>query len=199
VSWRAVLCEKLIVAELLKFPWLHWTRNSLPCSQRDNTEPVISLMSCVSFLPPNFCGINLNTRLPISGLDGKLISSDNQWRHIAFINVVIFHSGFWEVPLPFLHIKNNKNAWEELIAYLPWYSTDRIKNDASVQQFFYCCMFIRCRGKIFTEPLPSNRRCIQIQRHRPMGVICGVTSAKVKKMCFCTSILPIRLYGAVLN
>jgi hypothetical protein len=25
-----------------------------------------------------------------------------------------------------------------------------------VQQFFYCCVCIRCRGKVFIEPLPSN-------------------------------------------
>jgi hypothetical protein len=25
-----------------------------------------------------------------------------------------------------------------------------------VQQFFYCCVCICCRGNIFTEPLPSN-------------------------------------------
>jgi hypothetical protein len=27
-----------------------------------------------------------------------------------------------------------------------------------VQQFIYCCVCIRCRGKVFTEPLPSNNR-----------------------------------------
>jgi hypothetical protein len=26
-----------------------------------------------------------------------------------------------------------------------------------VQQFFYCCVCIRCRGNVFTEPLPSNK------------------------------------------
>jgi hypothetical protein len=31
-----------------------------------------------------------------------------------------------------------------------------------VQQFFYCCVCIRCRGNIFTEPLPSNDRGIHI-------------------------------------
>jgi hypothetical protein len=50
-----------------------------------------------------------------------------------------------------------------------------------VQQFFYCCVCIRYRGKvsteplpsndkgIFTEPLPSNNRGIHIQTHRLMG------------------------------
>jgi hypothetical protein len=27
-----------------------------------------------------------------------------------------------------------------------------------VQQFFYCCVCIHCRGNIFAEPLPSNER-----------------------------------------
>jgi hypothetical protein len=32
-----------------------------------------------------------------------------------------------------------------------------------VQQFCYCCVCIRCRGKVFTEPLLSNDRGIHIQ------------------------------------
>jgi hypothetical protein len=37
-----------------------------------------------------------------------------------------------------------------------------------VQQFFYCCMCIRCRGNVFTEPLPSK---IYIQTPRLIGGI----------------------------
>jgi hypothetical protein len=40
-----------------------------------------------------------------------------------------------------------------------------------VQQFFYCCVCISCRGNVFTEPLPSNDRGIHIQTHRLMGGI----------------------------
>jgi hypothetical protein len=40
-----------------------------------------------------------------------------------------------------------------------------------VQQFFYCCLFIRCRGNVFTEPLPSNDKGSQIWTHRMMGVV----------------------------
>jgi hypothetical protein len=40
-----------------------------------------------------------------------------------------------------------------------------------VQQFVYCCVCIRCRGKVFTEPLPTNDRRIHIQTHRLMGGI----------------------------
>jgi hypothetical protein len=29
-----------------------------------------------------------------------------------------------------------------------------------IQQFFYCCLCIRCRGKVFAEPFPSNSRGI---------------------------------------
>jgi hypothetical protein len=53
--------------------------------------------------------------------------------------------------------EENKKFWEELIAYFPWYDTGRIENEAS-EQFFYCWMCIRCRGKVFTEPLPNNDR-----------------------------------------
>jgi hypothetical protein len=40
-----------------------------------------------------------------------------------------------------------------------------------VQQFFYSCSFIRCRGNVLTEPLPINDRGIQIQTHGLMGRI----------------------------
>jgi hypothetical protein len=39
-----------------------------------------------------------------------------------------------------------------------------------VQQFFYCCVYIRGRGNVFTEPLPSNARGIHIQTHRLIGI-----------------------------
>jgi hypothetical protein len=42
----------------------------------------------------------------------------------------------------------NKKFCEELIAYFPLIQHG--------QQFFYCCVCIRCRGNDFTEPFPSN-------------------------------------------
>jgi hypothetical protein len=49
---------------------------------------------------------------------------------------------------------NNKKFWEELIAYFPLVG-HRPHRKRRVQQFLYC-MCIRCRGNVFTEPLPSN-------------------------------------------
>jgi hypothetical protein len=40
-----------------------------------------------------------------------------------------------------------------------------------VQQFFCCCVCIRCRGNIVTEPLPSNDKGIHIYTHSLMGGI----------------------------
>jgi hypothetical protein len=37
-----------------------------------------------------------------------------------------------------------------------------------VQEFFYFYVCIHCRGKVFTEPLPSNGRGINIQTDRFM-------------------------------
>jgi hypothetical protein len=31
-----------------------------------------------------------------------------------------------------------------------------------VQQYFYCCVCIRCRGNVFTEPLPSSDKGIHM-------------------------------------
>jgi hypothetical protein len=37
-----------------------------------------------------------------------------------------------------------------------WYDTDRVEN--CVQRFFYFCMYILCRGDVFTDPLLFNGR-----------------------------------------
>jgi hypothetical protein len=49
-----------------------------------------------------------------------------------------------------LQQKQYKKFWEELIAYFPLIDTDRVKR--RVQEFYYCCMRIRWRGNVFTEP-----------------------------------------------
>jgi hypothetical protein len=55
------------------------------------------------------------------------------------------------------HKIQNKKCWEELIAYFPLTGHGQHRK-RRVQQFFYCCVCIRCRGNVFTEPLPSNNR-----------------------------------------
>jgi hypothetical protein len=57
----------------------------------------------------------------------------------------------------------NKKFWEELIAYFPLIHQPHRKR--RVQQFFYYCVCICCRGNVFTEPLPSNDRGIHIQAY----------------------------------
>jgi hypothetical protein len=49
-------------------------------------------------------------------------------------------------------------AWEEIIAYIPWYDTDRIENDASNNSSIV--VYIRYRGNVSTVLLPSNDRGI---------------------------------------
>jgi hypothetical protein len=48
---------------------------------------------------------------------------------------------------------NNKKFWEELTAYFPLIRHGPHRK-RRLQQFFYCCVSIYCRGNIFTEPLP---------------------------------------------
>jgi hypothetical protein len=43
----------------------------------------------------------------------------------------------------------------KLIAYFPLIR-HKLHKKRRVQQFFYCCLCIRCRSKVFTELLPSN-------------------------------------------
>jgi hypothetical protein len=54
---------------------------------------------------------------------------------------------------------SNKKCWEELFAYFPRYDTGHIENER-VQQFFYCCVCIRYRVNVSTEPLPSKDKGI---------------------------------------
>jgi hypothetical protein len=57
--------------------------------------------------------------------------------------------------------KKNKNFWEELMAYSISYDTDHTGNDASNNSSVAACVD-RCRGNVFTEPLPSNYGGIHI-------------------------------------
>jgi hypothetical protein len=42
-----------------------------------------------------------------------------------------------------LHVNNyNKKFSEELIAYFPWYDTDRIENDVSNNSSIVACVFV---------------------------------------------------------
>jgi hypothetical protein len=75
------------------------------------------------------------------------------------------------VPIKFVgEMEQNIEFWQEPIDYCPFirHGSHRKRRD---QQFFYCCMCIRCRCNVFTEPLPSNDRGIHIQAQRLKGVI----------------------------
>jgi hypothetical protein len=60
----------------------------------------------------------------------------------------------------------NKKLWEELIAYFPLIRNG-LHKERRTQQFIYCCMYtcILCRGTVFTEPLSSNDRGMNVQLH----------------------------------
>jgi hypothetical protein len=51
--------------------------------------------------------------------------------------------------------RGNRKFCKELIAYFPFIRHPRHRKQR-VQQFFCCCMCIRCRWNVFTEPLPNN-------------------------------------------
>jgi hypothetical protein len=52
----------------------------------------------------------------------------------------------------------NKKFWKELIAYFPWQETGHIENDVSKNSI--CCVCVRYRGNVSTEPLRSNDKGI---------------------------------------
>jgi hypothetical protein len=55
----------------------------------------------------------------------------------------------------------DKKFWEELIAYFRLIRHGQHRK-RRVEQF-YCCVYILCRGNVFTELLPSNNKRIHIQ------------------------------------
>jgi hypothetical protein len=56
-------------------------------------------------------------------------------------------------------VEDSKKFWEELIAYFSLLRHVQHRK-RHVQQSFYWCLCIRCRGNVFTNPLPSNDRGI---------------------------------------
>jgi hypothetical protein len=68
------------------------------------------------------------------------------------------------------NFKLYKKFSEELIDYFTLIRHG-LHRKRLVQQFFYCCVCIRCRGNVFTEPLLSDDRGIHIQTHRLVGGI----------------------------
>jgi hypothetical protein len=67
-------------------------------------------------------------------------------------SVVNEHQCFWDI---------NKKFWEELIAYFPLIRHG-LHRKRRIQQFFYCCVCIRCSGNVSTEPLTNNDSGIHI-------------------------------------
>jgi hypothetical protein len=70
----------------------------------------------------------------------------------SFLNLLVRKCfSFSQSPCPMYY----KKFWEELIAYF-YLIQHGLHRKGRIQQFFYCCVFIRCRRNVFTEPLPSN-------------------------------------------
>jgi hypothetical protein len=55
----------------------------------------------------------------------------------------------------------SKKFWKEHIAYFPL-TRHGPHRKRRVQQFVYCCVCIRCRGNVFTEPMTGNDKGIHI-------------------------------------
>jgi hypothetical protein len=82
-------------------------------------------------------------------------------------NILFTHGNNTAVHKFVLSHTYNEKFWEELIAYFPLirYGPQRKRH---VQQFCHCCVFIRWRCSVLTEPLPSNDRGIHIQTQRDL-------------------------------
>jgi hypothetical protein len=52
------------------------------------------------------------------------------------------------------------------------------------QQFLYFCSHIRCRGNLFTEPLPSNERLLWLHYSGLKSSCYNVYSERERLMCF---------------
>jgi hypothetical protein len=67
----------------------------------------------------------------------------------------------YHIVYNFIQQTKNVKFWEELIAYFPLIR-QKSHRKWRIQQFFYCCVSILCRGNVFIQPLPSNNRRIYI-------------------------------------
>jgi hypothetical protein len=63
--------------------------------------------------------------------------------------------------LDLMNLTLDKKFWEELIAYVPWYDTYFIEDNASNNSSVFC-LCIHWRGEVFAQPLPSSDRGIHI-------------------------------------
>jgi hypothetical protein len=119
----------------------------LPCCQPPETPQVQTIYQC-------------------------LCQAWNPWTHWAYVtcDVIIYNKNFWEElicrvgygprqsffpPSPvglmtiFYCLKTLEVVQLTRLLYF-YYDTDRIENTASVQELFYCCVWILCGGNVFT-------------------------------------------------
>jgi hypothetical protein len=64
---------------------------------------------------------------------------------------------------------NNKKFWEELIAYVSWYDTDHIENNASNNSSIVACVFVAAETFLTSRCLATRGE--YTQTHRLMGKI----------------------------
>jgi hypothetical protein len=94
---------------------------------------------------------------------------------ISYYSVLQYTDPVYPVLYSYINCLNkNKKFWEQLIAHFPFttyweFDTIRTAEKILLQQFFYCCVCIRCHGKVFTEPLLSNDSGGNTQTHRQQG------------------------------
>jgi hypothetical protein len=90
--------------------------------------------------------------------------SQSQIRDISFLRLLRLAVLRWGYSTPPPHWRGSDNRLLSLI----WQGTHRKRR---IQQFFYSCVCIRCRGNVFTETLPGNNSGIHIYTLRLMGGI----------------------------
>jgi hypothetical protein len=156
-AWHFLqICLKSLI-NTCSFQFLKWfvflRVQSPTCNVLFNISRKFNFVSCVEFTFYSFfktCWTLFETHVP-------------KW---ADFNTHILKLKNASVTV-YLWVTKNKKFWEEIIAYY-----DLIRHGPHkkrrVQQFC-CCVCIRCRGNVFTDPLPSNNTGIHIQTHWLMG------------------------------
>jgi hypothetical protein len=147
--WWRELPEKLPVAQLLyKFHIYHGTKMFF--LSQSNPVHIPKWYSCpILKLSFHLCSPFLSTLLIA--------------RFCAFLNIAV--SDHLTLHFSYVHPQNlvvrhlqSMSSPDVRSSFAPMLIRHRLHKKRCVQQFFYCCVYIRWRRNVFTGPLPSNYR-----------------------------------------
>jgi hypothetical protein len=120
------------------------------------TEPLWSLSLC-NILSDEKMGVSVMNTLGLSQVYMSHLYHDIE--NSSFLYKSSVGPGFSKRIMPILFsLCYNGSLVTRTVVSLPSFHFILLHRKNRVQQLFYCCVCVRCRGNVFTEPLPRNVR-----------------------------------------